>query len=104
MKYKHIIRIDRLTEYITIKPESTDDPELICLMTNLDLTAGGPPESYASPQEGDEGSPLAQAIWTVPGVAELRLDGREVHIRREADVEWHDLIEDVTDVLKDFFL
>jgi hypothetical protein len=93
-----------MTEYIEIKAEPTNDPEAIRLITNLDLTAGGPPETYASPEEGDNGSPVAQAIFTVPGVAWLRLEGREASIRRTPDVEWHDLIQDVSDALKDFFL
>lgn len=93
-----------MTEYIDIKAESTDDPEVIRLITNLDLTAGGPPETYATPEDGDTGSPVAQAIFTIPGVAWLRLEGREASLRRGPDVEWHDLIEDVSDVLKDFFL
>jgi hypothetical protein len=93
-----------MTEYIDIKAEPTDDPEVILIITNLDLTVGGPPETYETPEEGDSGSPVAQAIFTIPGVAWLRLEGRQASIRRMADVEWHDLIEDVSDVLKDFFL
>jgi hypothetical protein len=93
-----------MTEYIEIKTELTHDPEVIRLLTNLDLTAGGPPESYASPEEGESGSPLAQAIFSVPGIAELSLEGREARLRRMAEVEWHDLINDVSDALKDFFL
>ena len=93
-----------MTEYVEIEAEPTDDPEAMRLITNLDLTAGGPPEVYTSPDEGDDGSPVAQAIFTAPGVAWLRLDGREALIRREPDVEWHDLIQDVSDALRDFFL
>lgn len=93
-----------MTEYIDIKAEPTDDPEVVLIVTNLDLTAGGPPETYATPEEGDAGSPVAQAIFTIPGVDWLRLEGRQATIRRTPDVEWHDLIEDVSDVLKDFFL
>ncbi len=93
-----------MTEYIDIRAEPTDDPEVTLIVTNLDLTAGGPPETYRTPEEGDSGSPVAQAIFTIPGVAWLHLDGREARVRRTPDVEWHDLVEDVSDVLKDFFL
>jgi hypothetical protein len=93
-----------MTEYIEIKAEPTGDPGEIRLVTNLDLTAGGPPETYASPEEGDSGSPVAQAIFSALGVSWLRLEGREATIRRAPEVEWHDLIEDVSDALKDFFL
>ena len=93
-----------MTEYIDIRAEPSDDPEVMMLVTNLDLTAGGPPETYHSPEEGEGGSPVAQAIFTIPGVAWLRLEGKQAVLRRAPDVEWHDLIEDVSDVLKDFFL
>jgi len=93
-----------MTEYIDIRAEPSDDPEIMILVTNLDLTAGGPAEIYPSPEDGESGSPVAQAIFTIPGVAWLRLDGKQAALRREPDVEWHDLIEDVSDVLKDFFL
>ena len=93
-----------MTEYIDIRAEPSDDPEVMILVTNLDLTAGGPTETYQSPEEGEAGSPVAQAIFTIPGVAWLRLEGKQATLRRAPDVEWHDLIEDVSDVLKDFFL
>ena len=93
-----------MTEYIDLQPEPGDDPDVMILVTNLDLTPGGEAEVYQSPDEGEEGSPLAQALFAVPGLAGLRLDGEELTITREPDVEWHDLIEDVSDALRDFFL
>ena len=93
-----------MTEYIDIRAEPSDDPEMMVILTNLDLTSGGPPETYETPDEGESGSPVAQAIFTIPGIAWLRLEGRQASLRRMPDVEWHDLIEDVSDVLKDFFL
>jgi hypothetical protein len=93
-----------MTEYVDLHPEPTDDPDVMVLLTNLDLTPGGEAEVYHSPDEGEEGSPLAQALFAVPGLAALTLDGGELTITREPDVEWHDLIEDVSDALRDFFL
>lgn len=94
-----------MTEYIDIQPEPTDDPDVMLLLTNLDLTPMGGPEVYESPEAGEEeGSPLAQALFAVPGVVALTLDGSELLIRRSPDVEWHDLIEDISDALRDFFL
>jgi hypothetical protein len=93
-----------MTEYVDLRPEPTDDPDVMILVTNLDLTPGGEAEVYRSPDEGEEGSPLAQALFAVPGLAALTLDGDELTITREADIEWHDLIEDMSDALRDFFL
>jgi hypothetical protein len=93
-----------MTEYVDLHPEPTDDPDVMVLLTNLSLTPGGEAEVYHSPDEGEEGSPLAQTLFAVPGLAALTLDGGELTITREPDVEWHDLIEDVSDALRDFFL
>jgi hypothetical protein len=93
-----------MTEYIDLHPEPTGDPNVMILLTNLDLNPGGEAEVYHSPAEGEEGSPLAQALFAVPGLAALTLDSAELIITRAPDVEWHDLIEDISDALRDFFL
>lgn len=93
-----------MTEYIEVWPETTDDPDVMRLVTNLDLTGGEPAETCRSSEEAEQGSPLAQMLFEVPGVNALTIDGAVVEVRRDPDTEWHDLVEDVTDVLKDFFL
>jgi hypothetical protein len=93
-----------VTEYVDLHPEPTSNPNVMILVTNLTLNPGGEAEVYRSPDEGEEGSPLAQELFAVPGLAALTLDGGELAITREPDVEWHDLIEDISDALRDFFL
>jgi hypothetical protein len=93
-----------MTEYIEVWPEATDDPDVMRLATNLDLTGGEPAEMYLSAEESEQGSPLAQALFEIPGIRAMTIDGSVVMVTREADVEWHDLIEDLTSILKDFFL
>jgi hypothetical protein len=93
-----------VSEYIDIQPEPTDDPEVMCLITNLSLTPEDRWEEYFTPQDGQEGSPLAQALFSVPGLDALTLEGSNIFISRASDIEWHDLIEDISDVLRDFFL
>ena len=39
-----------MTEYIDIRAEPSDDPEMMVIVTNLDLTSGGPPESSMAPR------------------------------------------------------
>jgi hypothetical protein len=52
----------------------------------------------------EEGSPLAQTLAMIPGLTRLRIAGQELVVWREPDVPWYALIEDITAVLKDFFL
>ena len=93
-----------MSEYIDIQHETTDDPAVMLLRTNLNLTPEGGPEIYPDRDSGEEGSPLAQALFYIPGLAALTMDDAELLVARGPDVEWHDLIEDVTDALRDFFL
>jgi hypothetical protein len=93
-----------MTEYVTIEIDSTGDPDAIRFITNLDLTPDGEPEDYASTDEGRDGSPLAQALFEVPGLAGLRLDGPDLVARRAPGVPWPPLIDDLSDALRDFFL
>jgi len=91
-----------MTEYIQIESEPTDDPAIMRLATNLPLS--NEREVYESPERGEEGSALAQAMFAVPGLAALTIDGTEMLVRCAPDVEWHNLIEDIRDALRDFFL
>ena len=93
-----------MSEYIDVQHEPTDDLDVVRLITNVQLNPEDESEVYDSPEEGVEGSPLAQALFAVPGLAALTIDGSELVVVREQGVEWHDLIEDLTDALRDFFL
>jgi hypothetical protein len=92
-----------MSEYITLNVETSEDPDQIELVTNLKLAPEGP-EAYASRDEGDEGSPLAQTLFLIDGLLALDIDGGTLTIRRDPDVEWPAIIDDVTEALKDFFL
>lgn len=92
-----------MSEYVDVQAEATDDPDVMQIVTNVQL-ASGEVEIYETLEEGEDGSALAQALFEIPGLAGLRLDGTEMFIQREAGVEWPALIADVTDALRDFFL
>jgi scaffold Nfu/NifU family protein len=92
-----------MSEYITVQTEYGDDPDQVRLNTNLSLAPEGS-ESYASHDEGDEGSPLAQTLFGIEGLASLDIEGGTLTVRREPDAEWPALIDDITEALKDFFL
>jgi len=92
-----------MSEYIEIGTSGSDDGKSVTFFTNLCLSSGSL-ESYDSPEEMEEGSPLAQSLAVIPGLACLRINGQELTIWRERDAEWYAVVEDVTAVLKDFFL
>jgi len=92
-----------MSEYIEIETETGDDG-MILFHTNLPLTAEGREEIYESPEALDEGSPVAQALSVVSGIAALTMNGGELAVAATADADWHTIVADVTAALKDFFL
>ena len=92
-----------MSEYIEIEPETSDDGTEIHFLTNLLLVEGGE-EFYDSAAALEEGSPVAQALAPVFGIAQLRMSGNDLFIIPHPDTDWHAIIADVTAALKDFFL
>ena len=92
-----------MSEYISIEAEYGDDPDEVRLRTNLRL-ALAETESYASREEGDLGSPLAQTLFGIDGLAALQISGAMLIVRRAPGTEWHTLIDEISLALKDFFL
>lgn len=92
-----------MSEYIAVDVETGDDPDVVRLVTNLKLALEGP-ERYGNREEGDEGSPLAQFLFGIDGLAALEITDRTLVVRRAPEVEWHDLVDDITAALKEFFL
>ncbi len=92
-----------MSEYIEIEAEANDDGKRIFVYTNLRLAEGNV-EIYSSRQSLEEGSPVAQSLALIDGIARLRIEDSDLIITREPDVEWHIIVEDVSAALKDFFL
>jgi hypothetical protein len=92
-----------MSEYIEIEAEGSDDGTEIHFFTNLPLTEGNE-ELYESVATLEEGSPVAQALAPVFGIAQLRMSGNDLFITPQSDADWHVIIADVTAALKDFFL
>lgn len=92
-----------MSEYIEINSELSEDGAAMIFFTNLRL-AEEQVESYATVEEMEEGTPLAQALAVIPGVARATIDGADLTVWRTAETAWHALVEDITAVLKDFFL
>ena len=91
-----------MSEYIEIEAELDDG--VLVFTTNLPLTADGREESYDSTAALEEGSPVAQALSLVPGIATLTMRGGQLLLTPAPDADDHGLIADVTAALKEFFL
>ncbi len=91
-----------MSEYIEIETELDDG--ILVFMTNLPLTAEGREETYDSAAALEEGSPVAQALSLVPGIAALTMRSGQLLLTPAPDVDDHGLIADVTAALKEFFL
>jgi len=92
-----------MSEYIEIEAE-LDDDGVILFETNLSLTAEGREEVYDSAAALEEGSPVAQALSLVPGIAALTMRGGHLTLTPGPDADYHALVADVTAALKEFFL
>ncbi len=92
-----------MSEYIEIQTEFGDDGRTLFVTTNL-LLAEDALERYETPAQMEEGSPLAQALSLVAGIAQLTLHGRSLTIIRQPEIPWHHIVADLSAALKDFFL
>ena len=92
-----------MSEYIEIETEASDDGKRIIVYTNLRL-AEGDIEDYNSRESLEEGSPVAQSLALIDGIARLRIEDSDLIITREPGVEWHTIVKNVSAALKDFFL
>ena len=94
---------ETMSEYIKIETDLSDDGQVLFFHTNLPLTDGSV-ESYISIEAMEEGSPIAQALAAGAGLSKINIQGSEMRITKTLDVEWYVVVEEVTAILKDFFL
>ena len=93
-----------MSEYVTVEVEFSDDPHVADLYINQELTDADQ-EVYASPQEGDQGSPIAQLLFSaVDGIQRLAIAPDHISITREPGQPWEAIIDEVRDALRDWFL
>lgn len=92
-----------MSEYIELEPEETDDPHILIIESNIRLTMEEL-EEYDSADSMQEGSPLAQALAIIPGIAYLQIEPDALTITRDPDVEWYTITEDIKAAIVDFFL
>ena len=93
-----------MSEYVMVDVEFTEDPQVADLFINQVLTEAGE-EHYASPQEGEVGSPIAQMLFAaVDGIQQLTIAEDCLTIARAADFPWESIIDEVRDALRDWYL
>lgn len=93
-----------MSEYVTIETQPTADPDVLEIVTNQTLTPLDR-EIYHNYNEGDEGSPIAQMLFNgVSGIAALTITRHSLIITRQPDIPWEEIIDEVRDALRDFFL
>lgn len=93
-----------MSEYVAVEVRPTADPDTLELVTNQTLT-DAEREDYLDAAAGDEGSPLAQALFTaVDGLAALTITAHSLYVRRQPGASWEAIVDDVRDALRDFFL
>lgn len=94
-----------MSEYVTVDAQPTDDPDVMELVTNQQIALERDDEVYDSFEVGDEGSPIAQMLFNgVHGIQALTISGSRLLITRDPDVAWEEIIDEVRDALRDFFL
>jgi hypothetical protein len=92
-----------MSEYVTVETRPTGDPDVLEIVTNQTLTEDQQ-EVYDTPGAGDEGSPLAQTLFGVNGIRALTIAESTLVVTRDPDVPWEDIVDEVRDALRDFFL
>ncbi len=92
-----------MSEYIEIDSEMSDDGTQVTVYTNLTLAVDGD-EVYPTREAMEEGSAVAQALSVVEGIEDLTLGRDTLIVTLTPDAAWHGVVEDISAVLKDFFL
>jgi len=93
-----------MSEYVTVETQPTDNPDILEFITNQKIALEDD-EVYENFDEGDEGSPIAQMLFNgVRGIQALTISGGTLFITRDPDVPWEEIIDEVRDALRDFFL
>lgn len=93
-----------MSEYIDIEAELDEDGRTIYFQTNLSLTADDDAEHYTTADALAEGSPVAQTLSGIDGIATVEITGDVLWVTCDSTADWHAVAADVSAALKDFFL
>ena len=91
-----------MKENTRVELESTDDPNVMIVHTNRELSESI--EVYHSPAEAANGTPLAALLGSIEGIIGLELNDRDMKIKRDPNIAWENIELEVIEILKDFYL
>ena len=92
-----------MSEYVTVVSEPTANPDVMEIITNQRLADAT--EVYGDYDAGNVGSPIAQMLFNgVPGILALTITTDSLLITRDPTATWEEIIDEVRDALRDFFL
>lgn len=93
-----------MSEYVTVEARPTEQPDVLEIVTNQQLAVAGD-ELYTNFDEGDEGTPIAQMLFNgVRGLRALTISGSTLYLTHDPEVPWEEIVDEVRDALRDFFL
>ena len=92
-----------MSEYIEIESDSTEDPRVMIVHTNLALATGSP-ERYESVEAMEEGSAVAQVLASIEGIVRMHIETHDLVVEVDAETPWHLVEAEIAAALKDFFL
>ena len=93
-----------MSEYVTVETQTTDNPDVLEIVTNQRIALEGD-EVYDDYDAGDQGTPIAQMLFNgVRGIRSLTISGGTLLVTRDPDVSWEEIVDEVRDALRDFFL
>ncbi len=93
-----------MSEYVTVETQPTDNPDMLEIITNQRIALDGD-EVYENFEAGDDGTPVAQMLFNgVRGIQALTISGGTLLVTRDPDVSWEEIVDEVRDALRDFFL
>lgn len=93
-----------MSEYVTVEIQASDNPNVLELVTNQTLTLESE-ERYDNFEAGDEGTPIAQMLFNgIRGIVALTLTEHTLLITRDPEIPWEEIVDEVRDALRDFFL
>ena len=93
-----------MSEYVTVEFQATDNLNILELITNQTLTSEDE-EVYETFEAGNEGSPIAQMLFDgIRGIRAMTITEHMLVITRDPEVSWEEIVDEVRDALRDFFL
>lgn len=90
-----------MTEPVDVIAEPTPNPNSVKFTLNRPVSEGKS-QSYMNPEQA-EASPLAKALFEIPGVKSVFMLNNFITVSRDPAVEWEAIIGRVEETIRDHF-